>query len=162
MVEKQIYTGIYNYLNDATPLPFDCGKLCGRRCCKGDGGMYLFPGEEVMHKKTFLNITDSAFTYCGKAVLFAACEGICEREKRPLSCRIFPLFPYLKRGQDLRIITDPRAYAICPLTSCEPDRHFYKKVKRAILLLMKFEPVREFLYEYTLLVEEARFGDFFE
>ena len=157
MVEYQIYNTIYNYLNDAAPLPFDCGKLCGARCCGGDGGMYLFPGEEVLHKSSFLHITESKFTYCGKSVLFATCDGTCPRERRPLSCRIFPLFPYLKRGRDLRIITDPRAYTICPIASREPEAYFYKKVKTAMLLLMKFKAVREFLYEYTLLVEEQIF-----
>ena len=34
-----------------TPLKSDCGALCGAACCQADedgqGGMYLFPGEEA-------------------------------------------------------------------------------------------------------------------
>ena len=42
----------YELLDRVTPLTYDCGKLCGGRCCKGDGntGMWLFPYEEEILK----------------------------------------------------------------------------------------------------------------
>jgi hypothetical protein len=43
------YKRAYARLGRLTPIPADCGKLCGKRCCQGgeDDGMILFPGEEV-------------------------------------------------------------------------------------------------------------------
>ena len=44
---EYIYLQLYRLFDNSTPLKADCGKLCGKSCCKGDdGGMYLFPGEE--------------------------------------------------------------------------------------------------------------------
>ena len=40
-------------LCDLTPLLTDCGALCGAACCHSDadgqGGVYLFPGEETLY-----------------------------------------------------------------------------------------------------------------
>ena len=36
-------------LKNVTPLKSDCGKMCGKLCCKGpdEKGMRLFPGEKI-------------------------------------------------------------------------------------------------------------------
>ena len=43
---------VYKLLNDVTPLPVDCGKLCGAACCSGMGKSewecIFLPGEETM------------------------------------------------------------------------------------------------------------------
>ena len=97
-----------------TPLLKDCGRICGARCCSSmegeETGMLLFPGE--------------AEAYAGKPgweVRRAAqgdllvCPGSCGRDERPLSCRLFPLLPLIGDGGEIRVVTDLRAKAVCPL-----------------------------------------------
>jgi Fe-S-cluster containining protein len=150
---SEIYKSIYAFYADTTPLTVDCGKLCGGACCESDDneetGMYLFPGEE----KLFINnpdfkIIDSEFSYGDEFAKILICKGVCKREIRPLSCRIFPIIPYLK-GDDFTLIFDPRAKSVCPLVELsdinELDEVFIKKTKKVIKLLMKFKKTRAFL-----------------
>lgn len=101
-------------LKQVTPLKRDCGRICGARCCRPlegeETGMLLFPGE--------------AEAYAGKPgweVRRAAqgdllvCPGACGRDERPLSCRLFPLLPLIGDGGEIRVVTDLRAKAVCPL-----------------------------------------------
>ena len=114
MDAKKIYKHLYKLLEKATPIGVDCGQLCNGACCEGDGetGMYLFPFEEQMYNGTeeWLEIYDSDFIFKGKPVKIAICNGTCNRKKRPLSCRIFPLFKI-----DGELKNDPRAVHVCPL-----------------------------------------------
>lgn len=111
---------------DITPLTFDCGLLCGSRCCKGgkDAGMRLFPGETPDGSFTVQKTPDG-----GRLLL---CGGHCDRKVRPLSCRIFPLFPYLGEDGRIRAGFDPRAFAVCPLvrTRFTPSLPFIRQVRR--------------------------------
>ena len=113
--QQRIYQKAFRLLRDATPLRTDCGVLCGRRCCKGDDetGMLLFPGEP-----TALRVIETE----GRRL--AVCGGVCDRNERPLSCRIFPFFPFVKAdgGVDVRI--DPRGKAVCPLVRQAHDVRF--------------------------------------
>ena len=43
------------------------------------------------------------------------CSGVCDRDERPLSCRLFPLLPVIGDDGKVRVITDLRAKAVCPL-----------------------------------------------
>ena len=43
------------------------------------------------------------------------CPGTCDREDRPLSCRLFPLLPLIGDDGAIRVVTDLRARAVCPL-----------------------------------------------
>ena len=43
------------------------------------------------------------------------CSGTCDREDRPLSCRLFPLLPVIGDDGKVRAVTDLRAKAVCPL-----------------------------------------------
>ena len=105
------------HLRDLTPLKSDCGRICGAACCRplqegGAGentGMLLFPGEEEAY-------TDCAsWTIQATAQgLMVICNGVCRREERPLSCRIFPLLPVFRNGK-IHAVTDQRAKAVCPL-----------------------------------------------
>lgn len=101
-------------LENVTPLHQDCGGVCGAACCQSDedgqGGMLLFPGEEALYAE----LPEGFFLREDNAVLpgmkLLTCDGICERENRPLSCRLFPMLP-TRTGAKM----DRRAWAVCPL-----------------------------------------------
>lgn len=164
---SKIYKSIYDFYASTTPLPVDCGKLCNSACCESDEneetGMYLFPGEE----KLFCNnpdfkIIDSEFVYNGKRAKILICKGKCSRDLRPLSCRIFPVIPYIKNN-DFELIFDPRAKSICPLLELKDfstlDIAFIKKSKKVIKLLLKFKETRLFLEGLTDILDDfLKFG----
>lgn len=150
---KDIYTYCYRLLEDVTPLPVDCGALCEAACCQSSGdeemGMYLFPGEEVMYSKCPPNfrIEPSHFVYDDEhALQILFCEPPCDRKMRPLSCRIFPLFPYISPTGELNVISDPRSKGVCPLSQAlsvdELDPRFVKRVTKVFRLLSKIPAVQ--------------------
>ncbi len=120
-------------LESVTPLKGDCGRVCGAACCQSDedgqGGMLLFPGEEALYAELpagWRIEADEAVTPDGRLLV---CDGRCEREDRPLSCRLFPLLP-TRTGARM----DQRAWAVCPLMESgkrglNPD--FVRAVERA-------------------------------
>lgn len=157
MQASSLYKSIYTYFGDTTPLTVDCGKLCNKACCgdcstddDDETGMYLFPGEKAL----FLNhpnykVVSSDFCYGEKQADIVICKGPCERDSRPLSCRIFPLIPYYRKASGLSIVRDPRAYSVCPLSAKEAYPYlnpaFIKKAESVFRLLMNFREVRLFL-----------------
>lgn len=158
MDAKKLYKYLYKLLYNATPIGVDCGQLCGGACCKGDGetGMYLFPFEECMYDGTedWLEIYDSDFIFEGKSVKIAICDGTCDRKKRPLSCRIFPLF---KHYGELK--NDLRAVHICPLaagniTLGEYDKTFVKNTKKVFNILSKFKITKKYIEETQKIIDE--------
>ena len=129
MKKENVINSCYSLLRNVTPLSFDCGKICNGKCCKGDNktGMVLFPGEETLLDKDINVITDD------EGFKIAVCGGACNRNYRPLSCRIYPLFPVIKNenGREyIQVEIDPRAD--CPLCSEEYEitKNFIKAVKR--------------------------------
>ena len=124
MNSAYVYLQLYRLFDRNTPLKKDCGVLCDKACCKGDDcGMYLFPGENKVYELLnpdwcSLDKSDLSYTYNNKTknvpILF--CNGECDRYQRPLSCRIFPLTPYLTKDKKLEIMMDPRAKSICPIS----------------------------------------------
>ena len=101
-------------LKNVTPLKRDCGRVCGARCCRPlegeETGMLLFPGEaEAYAGKAGFEVRKTAR---GDLLI---CSGTCDREDRPLSCRLFPLLPVIGDDGKVRVITDLRAKAVCPL-----------------------------------------------
>ena len=160
MNAKKIYKHLYRLLEKSTPIGVDCGQLCDAACCEGDGetGMYLFPFEECMYDGTeeWLKIYDSDFIFRGKPVKIAICNGTCDRKKRPLSCRIFPLF---KCGGELK--NDLRALHICPLakgniTLEEYDGTFVANTKKVFNILDKFAVTREYIAETEKIIEDFK------
>ena len=140
-------------LNNVTPLKKDCGRICGARCCRSlDGeetGMLLFPGEaDAYADKAGWEIRETAR---GKMIL---CPGMCNREERPLSCRLFPLLPLIGDDGKIRVIPDQRAKPVCPL-ACQGkealDPAFIDAVREAGELLAEHEEQAMFL---DMLVEE--------
>ena len=101
-------------LRDLTPLKTDCGRVCGARCCRSlegeETGMLLFPGEEDDYE----NLEGWRILPAGREML-VICPGACDRDQRPLACRLFPLLPLPASGGGVTVRTDERARAICPL-----------------------------------------------
>ena len=114
MKKENVIKTCYSLLRNVTPLTFDCGKICQGKCCKGDDktGMLLFPGEEKL-------IDPDMSVYKNEnGDSFAICDGTCDRNRRPLACRIYPLFPVInnQNGEDL-IEAEFDVRADCPLLS---------------------------------------------
>ncbi len=157
--KKSFYTKLYKMLEDVTPLTVDCGQLCEGACCAVTDeitGMYLFPGEKVMYEPMpeWGELHDIDFTYDkGKKVELFTCPGTCDRKLRPLSCRIFPLVPYAKRGGELEIRMDIRGKGMCPLATAmeieDLDPLFVERVTSAMKLCMKVRETREFIYSLS-------------
>ncbi len=153
MKKENVIKSCYSLFKNITPLSFDCGKICNRKCCGGDGkiGMLLFPGEENLIDNAIAKEKDS----CGNFI--ALCDGKCNRNGRPLSCRIYPLFPILKKDDGkafIEVVLDPRAD--CPL--CEGEykitRSFIKAVKRTGKFLLLNEETAEFYESLSAEVED--------
>lgn len=142
---SSMYKKIFKILGSYTPLKADCGELCGKACCKGDSntGMLLFPFEE--------NTLDVKILSSGDRL--AVCNGSCDRDKRPLACRIFPFFPTIDDKGKIYVEIDYRAYRLCPMVEHADeilfDRKFLRAVKKAGKILSKDKSCREFLYKTT-------------
>ena len=139
---QKLYAEAARIIGDKTPLKKDCGLICGGECCKGDDetGMLLFPFEESV-----LAVKEK------DGVRLAVCQGHCQRHERPLSCRIFPFFPYVTSDGRIKVIHDIRGVNICPLIShfneVKFDRGFLYRVKKVGRLLYADEECRKFLVD---------------
>lgn len=153
----------YAVLKYETPLKnADCGRLCNAVCCSGDENdcMFLLPFEDEIVKQNGFAVCDTDGNYGFSAV---TCKGVCRRNKRPLACRFFPLFPAIteKNGKDtVTVIIDPRA-SICPLTleNAVIDRSFRRAVHKAGLYLLCDDEIRAYLKKITaelLEIEELK------
>ncbi len=107
-------------LRDVTPLKKNCGRLCDAACCQsdesGENGMLLFPYEEELYRQPmegfpFHLVADDTLFKGGKRLV---CEGICQRDQRPLACRLFPLRIRVAEETATPEI-DPRGWWCCPL-----------------------------------------------
>lgn len=154
MKKEDLIKDCYSLFKNKTPLKYDCGLLCGGKCCKGDTetGMIVFPGEKEMLNEFFaIKQTEGGYD-------IAVCKGSCNRNVRPLSCRIFPLFPLVQKGDDGRlfidVIKDPRAD--CPITKndMEFSRSFIRAVKLCGEYLLLNEETKKFLTELSAEVDE--------
>ena len=140
-------------LKNVTPLKRDCGRICGARCCRpleGENtGMLLFPGEaEAYAGKDGFVVRKTAQ---GDLLL---CSGVCDRNERPLSCRLFPLLPVIGDDGGIRVVTDLRAKAVCPLArqgKSAMDPAFIDAVREAGEILARNDEQAVFL---DLLAEE--------
>ncbi len=122
------YETLYGMTSGVTPLEGDCGILCGGACCRPDKkntlGMYLFPGEENIFtgEEDWLEwerrdpAADDFPPSWRHPVYFVRCTRPCPRERRPLSCRFFPLAPHLLKDGTLLLIYETMALPYtCPL-----------------------------------------------
>lgn len=137
---ERLYKRAKDIMEEKTPLKKDCGLLCGKACCKGDGetGMLLFPFEE-----TTLPVIEK------EGVRLCVCDGSCNRKERPLSCMIFPFFPYITHEGRIKVIPDIRGGEICPIvrnfTQTRLDRRFLHRVKKVGRLLIEDDECRALL-----------------
>ena len=136
----------YALLEELTPLTTDCDAVCGGRCCQESAdseGMLLFPGEETLLAEEGYTIRPAD----GGHLL--TCGGTCDRTRRPLACRIFPLFPVLTEEGRIQAVYDPRGYRMCPLVrECAHvplDRNFVRAVRMAGRILMEDAACAEFI-----------------
>lgn len=97
--------------------------------------MLLFPGEEALYDNT-----DFVLTPVNGGTLLT-CNGRCDRAMRPLSCRIFPLFPHVDENGRVKAVYDPRGWRLCPLlmeaAHVSLNRDFVRAVRKAGRLLMR-------------------------
>lgn len=162
MYKKNLYRRAYRLLENSTPLKFDCGLLCNSKCCTGDSnaGMCLFPGEESMFDGYGDFLTIRKEKVVNNEVLFATCDGTCNRKLRPLSCRIFPYAPYLKENGRLTIIEDPRAKYLCPLLmksfEIKIDKAFRRKVFNAFQLLIQDNDIKDYICSLSGVLDEYK------
>lgn len=147
------YDAVYALLGDLTPLTADCGDVCGAACCKGgdNEGMLLFP-DEAEH----LRCDDRVVRENGRELY--VCDGGCDRDKRPLSCRLFPLFPIVTESGRVRAVYDPRAYRVCPLVQLQDnvrlDRRFVRAVRAVGRQIAATPEGLAFLKEQTAELQE--------
>ena len=145
-------------LKNVTPLKKDCGRVCGARCCRPlegeETGMLLFPGEAEAYADREGWVVRHAAQ--GDIVV---CPGTCDREERPLSCRLFPLLPLIGDDGAIRVVTDLRARAVCPLArqgKSALDPAFIEAVREAGELLAQSEEQAMFLDVLEAEQEELR------
>ncbi len=152
-----IYYQAYAVLEDRTPVMYDCGNLCSSACCRDNGlGMLLFPYEE-----TYLQTTPNDFTIKnsniiidGYTVKLLYCNGTCNRNVRPLACRIFPLFPFTYEDNRVSVQFDPRASGTCPLLLTDVDGIYMSGVFRLMvyktaLMLITDPSIKTYLIHIT-------------
>lgn len=150
----------YLLLEDITPLKYDCGALCTAACCKQDavngevvGGMALLPTEEsLIGEECGFDVKD---TDDGKVLI---CDGRCERDMRPFSCRIFPYYARIDENTgSISLRVDPRSANVCPIATKQGNtRHsvyFHRNAVRAVRILMKDENFKRDL------IKTSRFCD---
>lgn len=153
MKKENVIKSCNSLFRNITPLSFDCGKICNGKCCNGDDktGMLIFPREKDILDKDIIIAEDE----CGNSI--ALCGGVCNRNYRPLSCRIYPLFPVLKNKEGREYIDvefDPRAD--CPLCAGEYEISpaFVKAVKRVGKYLLLNEETAHFYRKLSAEIEE--------
>lgn len=144
-------------LDTLTPLRTDCGLTCGGACCRSlegeNTGMLLFPGEEAWYEGR----EGYRMTATDHGVLLI-CSGRCERSDRPLSCRLMPLLPLL-RPDGVKVATDLRAKAVCPLARQGKDAldpAFVAAVREVGRILAEDDVQRAFLARLTAQQDELK------
>lgn len=152
MKKENVIKSCYSVLRRTTPLDFDCGKICDGKCCKGDEktGMLLFPGEEKLIDSN-INVIE---TESGDKL--AVCNGTCDRNRRPLSCRIYPLFPVVVNEEGRSVVKVCFDYrADCPLCMTDGDYKFNKDFIKAVRRVGKFLLLNEETKAFYLELSDA-------
>ena len=160
------YKKIYERIGNRTPIKIDCGALCNKTCCTGDAdtGMYLYPGEQLLYRGgiKFGKVKKSNFSYSfegqKKRVYVFTCDGTCDRERRPLACRVFPFVPYIDEAGNAEIIVDTRAEAMCPLAAhadeVDFDEEFISCLAEAFALGLEDDEFAAFVKAQSALIDE--------
>ena len=113
-----------------------------------EAGMLLFPGEEDILDGVpgfSIEIIEYMDTPGMKLLM---CDGECDRNLRPLACRMFPAAPRIGNDGRVSVIPDIRGRRMCPLWELNferVDKKFVKSVGRAFELLARDEKMLEFM-----------------
>ena len=150
----------YAAIGESTPLCSDCGALCGAACCESDGdgqgGVDLLPGEkDLIADAEWMEISHDPSMDTEMIV----CTAMCEREKRPFLCRVFPLCPVIGRDGRWTVRMDARARAMCPLSRGGVrglDPEFVRGCVRAVRILAEEPDGTDFLARWAAIEEEFR------
>lgn len=155
MTDKNLLEA-YALMRRVTPFGFDCGRLCGARCCKGDenAGMALFNGE-----RTMLEGVDGFEIKSSDSGDMLVCSGMCDRRTRPLACRFYPFYPLLSEdGGRIRfdVVYDVRGLSSCPAVQLrlKPDAAFVRSVRKAAMWLARDEENLKTFRDTAALFEE--------
>ena len=151
----EFYSGLYERLNDITPLQIDCGELCGSRCCSREvgEGIFLFPGEAVMfeNKSYWGNIKKI------KGMDAVVCDGYCPRDERPLVCRLFPLFPYISKEGELELRFYSPMSLYCPLIQLNDysffDPDYFDEVQEIAEILSSNPACNDFIRKISCQID---------
>jgi len=119
-------------------------------------GMVLFPGEiNILSQEPGYRFFRIPFM--GGRAWFMVCEGTCDRRKRPLACRIFPLAPHIGESGAVHAEADPRARRVCPLADCENlDPAFRRAVAKALRYLAREPEILEYMRLLSADLEDMR------
>ena len=147
-------------IGGCTPLKTDCGALCGAACCESDGdgqgGVCLLPGEkDLIGDAEWMEISHDPSMDTEMIV----CTAMCEREKRPFLCRVFPLCPAIGRDGKWTVRMDARARAMCPLARGGVrglDPQFVRGCMRAVRILAEEPDGADFLRRWAEIEAEFR------
>ena len=150
----------YAAIGESTPLCSDCGALCAAACClpdeDGQGGVDLLPGEEILiGDADWMERTHDAHMDAE----MIRCKAMCERDKRPFLCRVFPLCPVIGRDGRWTVRMDARARAMCPLTRGGVrglDPEFVRSCVRAVRILAEEADGADFLSRWAAIEAEFR------
>ena len=150
----------YAAIGESTPMCSDCGALCGAACCESDGdgqgGVDLLPGEkDLVGDAEWMEISHDPSMDTEMIV----CTAMCEREKRPFLCRVFPLCPVIGRNGKWTVRMDARARAMCPLTRGGVrglDPEFVRGCMRAVRILAEEPDGADFLRRWAEIEAEFR------
>lgn len=157
-MQREIYDRACAAIGEWTPMVSDCGALCNAACCEtdedGQGGVYLFPGEENwLGESEWGTVEPDAFAP------MLNCEDWCDRARRPLACRIFPLTPVRSAQGRWSVRMDARARPMCPLVrggvrGLNPE--FVRGVVKALRIIAKDPEGEAFLEKWAALEEQYR------
>ncbi len=127
---KEEWKEVYARLDRVTPIDGDCGALCGSICCQDSPDyemvMYLLPGEDKVHNKSdpWLcwewddpRVHHFPKSFRGPLWMVDCTQAeACNRKKRPVQCRTFPVAPHLTLKDELILIWDNMELPyVCPL-----------------------------------------------
>lgn len=163
-------------LAQVTPLAFDCGTLCGHKCCVDyapDVGVYLLPDEIQLFDGTedwltwqLHSTADFEFAPSWEKhgqIHFMKCHKLCQRDGRPFECRTYPLAPYLNPDDSLEMRYAPWAYDVCPLTEQYPlealQPAFVEATRQAWTLLLQDPDMRDHIRWVTEQIDAEERGE---
>ena len=152
---KESLNKMYDLLADVTPLAYDCGALCEKACCKGSetDGMVLFPGERAFFEGAagFRIAHNDPYDYD-----YLVCGGSCERDLRPLSCRIFPYFFYLAQNGEITVAPDIRALGRCPLAEGNLllQRTFLRRMRMCAKVIRSDAELYDFIARMSAMITD--------